>query len=299
MHTTRKNGFTLVELLVVIAIIGTLISMLLPAVQAVREAARRTECSNNLRQMGLAVQSYVSQYGGKTFPPGSPGAKKHGLFTYMLPFIEQIDLYKSLDLKLPTDQIGQQRYMTLETYLCPSYAGLNVVKAAAANYENGAVTTYQGVCGAMRTASTPAVKSGYGDMPTNGIFGFGFNRRLSAVRDGLSNTLAIGEYVHRDRDANSFYSGYPGNVRGWILGANESTGAYAIKVVKYPINDMVDRVADSAPFNHLPFGSDHPQGCNFLVADASVRFLPSSLDFGLYQSLATCNGEEPDGQMPP
>ena len=299
MRTTHRNGFTLVELLVVIAIIGTLISLLLPAVQAVREAARLAECSNNMKQMGTAVQGYISQYGGKTFPPGSPGPKKHGLFTYMLPFIEQVDLFRSFDFKVPTDQIQQQRYMTLEMYLCPSYAGLSVVKADAANYKNGAVTTYLGVGGTIRTASTPVVKSTYGDMPTNGIFGFGSNRRVAdAQRDGLSNTLAIGEFVHRDRDPNSDYAGYPGNVRGWILGANESTGSYALKVVQYPINDRIDRVRDNILFNHLPFGSDHPQGCNFLVADGGVRFFPTDFDFALYRSLATCNGEEPDGIMP-
>jgi prepilin-type N-terminal cleavage/methylation domain-containing protein len=299
MRTTHRTGFTLVELLVVIAIIGTLIAMLLPAVQAVREAARRAECTNNLKQMGVAVQQYITTYGGKTFPPGSPGAKKHGLFTYMLPYMEQGDLFDSIDRTKPTDQIGQQRYMSIDTYLCPSYAGLNVVKAAAANYENGAVTTYLGIGGTVRSSSPAMVKSGYGDMPNNGIFCFGFNRRVAdAQRDGLSNTLAIGEFVHRDRDPNSFYSGYPGNVRGWILGANESTGSYAIKVVMYPINDRVDRIKDNVLFNHLPFGSDHPQGANFLIADGGVRFLPADLDFALYRSLSTCNGEEPDGIMP-
>jgi len=300
MRTTHRNGFTLVELLVVMAIIGTLISLLLPAVQAVREAARRAECANNMRQMGVAVSGYISQYGGKTFPPGSPGPKKHGLFTYMLPYIEQADMYNSLNFKVPTDQLTQQRYMTIDGYLCPSYAGLNVVKAAAANYELGAVTTYLGIGGTVLGATSITTKSQYGDMPNNGIFNWGPNRRTAEVRDGLSNTLAIGEFVHRDRNPNSFYSGYPGNVRSWILGANESTGTYAFKVVMYPINDKVDRITDNILFNHLPFGSDHPQGANFLVADSTVRFFSEGMDYALYRSLATCNAEEPPpyGIMP-
>ncbi|MCP4590129.1 MAG: DUF1559 domain-containing protein, partial [bacterium] len=94
---TANRGFTLVELLVVITIIGILIALLLPAVQAAREAARRMQCSNNLKQLGLAVHNYVSIY-SEHFPLGCMGYERHGLFTAMLPFLEQDVVHDKLDL---------------------------------------------------------------------------------------------------------------------------------------------------------------------------------------------------------
>jgi prepilin-type N-terminal cleavage/methylation domain-containing protein len=91
---SRPQGFTLIELLVVIAIIAILIGLLLPAVQKVREAATRSQCTNNLKQMGLAVHNYESAYGG-SHPP--PGTQMHSLFTYLLPFIEQNNVYNMID----------------------------------------------------------------------------------------------------------------------------------------------------------------------------------------------------------
>jgi len=283
---------------VVIGIIGILVGLLLPAVQAVREAGRRAQCTNNLKQIGLAVQSYINQSGGTFFPPGSPGPKKHGLFTYLLPHMEGGPIYRALDLKSATDR-QQQRYTVLNMYVCPSYPGPQMITDNPASFMDGALCTYQGISGTLRDR-VPVVKSPeYGDLPKNGVFGYGFIRRVAEVRDGLTNTLAIGEFVHRDRDPKSGYSGFPGNVRSWILGANESTGSYAVKVVQYPLDAPVDRVANGVPYNHLPLGSDHRVGANFFIADGSVRFLSNELDLELYRNLSTCNGEERDAVLPP
>ena len=294
MKNTLHRGFTLIELLVVIAIIGILIALLLPAVQHAREAARCAECTNKLKQMGLAMHGYLEQQ-PEYFPPGSPGPTKHGLFTHLLPFMEEGKTYDGVNLKGRTD-VESERYKLLTLYLCPSYAGRPLIENNI-SYMNGAMTTYQGVGGVIRGQGERSTPSQYGDMPHNGMFGWGFNRSAGQVTDGLSNTLAIGEFVHRDRLAGT-YSGFPGNVRGWIMGANTSTGSYAFKVCEYPMNSALDRIAHGVPFNHLPMGSDHGSGANFLVADGSVRFMPEVMDWEVYKSLCTCNGGEPNAKLP-
>jgi prepilin-type N-terminal cleavage/methylation domain-containing protein/prepilin-type processing-associated H-X9-DG protein len=131
----RRSGFTLIELLVVIAIIGTLIALLLPAVQKVREAAARTQCSNNLKQMGLALHNFNDQFrhfpsGGEgTNPNGTPVMRTyfdlHSVFTMLLPFMEEEDVYRQFDLRFayndttaPRNQVAAQA--VIPTYLCPS-----------------------------------------------------------------------------------------------------------------------------------------------------------------------------------
>ena len=280
------HGFTLVELLVVIAIIGVLVALLLPAVQAAREAARRTQCSNNLKQMGLAIQNYVSVHKGY-FPRGSPGPSRHGLFTYMLPFFEEANIYGGVNLKGDT-RVEPHRYTEVRTYLCPSYPYETTIR----NYEpsmDGSLATYQGVGGTYIPGQPFVVGSiGHGgEMPFNGIFMWGRSRRLRDVTDGTSHTMAIGEYVQRDQDNGPYAS----NVRAWILGANDDFGTYAFKVIQYQINSPLG-IADAVPFNHLCMGSYHAGGAQFVMADGSVQFLADLIEFNVYQGLATCNQDE-------
>jgi prepilin-type N-terminal cleavage/methylation domain-containing protein/prepilin-type processing-associated H-X9-DG protein len=299
-----RAAFTLVELLVVITIIGILIALLLPAVQSARESARAAGCSNNLHQMGIAVQHYNQNHSGY-FPPGSPGSVRHGLFTYLLPYLELDNVYNDLELiKRPDPSFNphneSHRYTYLSIYRCPSFLGPKVIQPGQANasYKQGALTNYQGVGGTYDPSYQPVTRSGaYGDMPHNGIFGWGFVRASAKVRDGLSNTLAMGEFVHTDQNQSSFFSGDPGNVRGWIMGANDGTGTYAFKVFRYGPNADLDRVGNSVPYNHLPFGSYHPHGVNFLLGDGSARLIPSTINLSVYQALGTCNGGE-SAQMP-
>ena len=298
-----RRGFTLVELLVVIAIIGVLIALLLPAVQQAREAARRMQCSNNLKQMGLACHNYLDTYQGY-FPPGSfyHATKKwsHGFAVAMLPYLEQNALYEAYDFTIDPLAAGNKdvRWTQVDAFFCPSYNG-EPINTSTNAYSDGALFTYQGVAGVYYNDA--ALDSGVtdanpGKISSNGVFRFDGPQRAATIVDGLSNTVMIGEFVHQDRTGVN--SGIPGNVRLWVTGTTKTTGTdsdkglYSTKVIyQDTINSTRDRLM-GVGFNHLPFGSKHPGGAQFSVSDGSVRFLPETINFDVYRAVATINGKE-------
>jgi prepilin-type N-terminal cleavage/methylation domain-containing protein len=216
MQRSKRRGFTLVELLVVIAIIGILIALLLPAVQAAREAARRSQCTNNLKQVGLALQNYHDTY--KSFPPeaiygnGVLSGSKQGPYNYtwlfmILPFIEQQPLYDSADLSYPIwvgpsgspQAVASTQVGALQ---CPSAEELQVTDThnmAYTNYiasegfhwwKDGWVSTlqdYGGKCAVEGTANFPR----QGDLMN--VFAQTRTRKMSDIRDGTSNTIVVAE----------------------------------------------------------------------------------------------------------
>lgn len=318
----KKNGFTLVELLVVIAIIAILIGLLIPAVQAVRESGRKMQCANNLKQIALACNSYASS-NRDAFPPANgmrkyPNGKEEGAFNhsfavFILPFIEQQVLYDSIDFTISSRDMYYQnpRPAALKTvipiYYCPSYQR-EVFCTEEIYYKYGALWTYNGVGGVIRTQEeldakkgdpymvAPTVSGGtYGDLPDNGMFTWMKAIKTSTVTDGLSNTLLVSEYIQKD--SKGTYSTQAGNVRPWVLGANENRGMYAFKVIKYKINEHHDRIAESVPFNYLPMGSDHTDGVNSAKADGSVAFLNENMDVHVYKAMGTRNGGQPESGL--
>ena len=311
-RTSCKTAFTLVELLVVITIIGILISLLLPAVQAAREAARRLQCSNNLKQIGLATHLYIEASQGY-FPPGSRGSQKHALFSLLLPYMEQQALYDQMDINgVKTGILGCTykepewiRYTLLNVYICPSFSGEVIHKQPSNVNTDGAMTCYQGVGGAIVVDATGNIIKGsgyiadstYGDVPNNGIFQIapagGKNRTvaLAAVHDGLSNTVAFSEFVYYEPDPTTWYGTAPGAMRPWVYGANAPPVSYAFKSIRCSINAKV--YYPDYQFMNFPMSSHHPGGCNMTMADGSVQFISESLDLPTLRALATINGSEP------
>ncbi len=297
MYPLRRQGFTLVELLVVIAIIGILIALLLPAVQAAREAARRIQCVNNMKQIGLGLHNYATAC-NNCFPPGPQGNFRHGMFSLLLPYMEQQQLYDELDVKLETytrTEYDPGRFTIVSSYICPSWPHKSLYPLAEVSGRasaSGGLTLYQGVGGAFPDEDPRCVSINFGDIPKNGMFSAYVARRISDVTDGLSNTIAVGEFAHIDADGIGANSQTPGNVRAWInsgliFAGPDDIGMMSAKVVVYPINAKINRTSDGIPFNHLPFTSFHAGGMNALLGDGSVTFLNDNMDFLTYQQLST------------
>ena len=297
---SHPRGFTLVELLVVIAIIGVLLALLLPAVQAAREAARRAQCSNNLKQIGLAVHSYADI--NRKLPAGGiwnpAGQGKGSALVHLLPFVEEKSIFDAFDFKkLNTDGSFYPGTATLigstaiPTYICPSDDGNpSVVGLAKHNYaaSRGPTEVYDNPsCSCTHPWQMLAMAPL--DNPAN--FAGPFTRMGSAaglqqVTDGLSKTIFFGEVRPN-------CSEHARN--GWA--ASNNGNGYCTTLI--PIN--FDTCNDSSPDpchrscnwnTEVGFKSLHPGGAQFLLGDGSVRFLPEDMDHQAYQYL----GAKSDGQ---
>jgi len=316
VSAAKRAGFTLVELLVVIAIIGILVALLLPAIQSAREAARRAQCTNNLKQMGLAAQNYASVK--KELPMGfgrtlthvqkNVNFVKEGLFTLMLPYMEEQSVFERIAFNyyLPPVKAYSDdpvRDQVIAGYVCPDWPDAKVTGSVPAGFEYqlGAVCTYTGVGGAVRNAGEKLIPSGFGQIPNNGAFMVrqegtglvkslvGAGRKLGQITDGQSNSFMIGEFVHRNCQFGGFTEEPPGNVRPWYV-AGFSDAPYSFKILENPPNVCVSRA--DINFNYLPLGSFHPGLTQFVFVDGSVHVINNDIDLIVYKDIATVNGGE-------
>ncbi len=310
----ENGGFTLVELLVVIAIIGILIALLLPAVQAAREAARRMQCTNNLKQLALAMHTYEAAH--KAFPPGALSINNLSWNCFLLPFIEQGPLHKQFQeygafnqgtYNNGTNNEGQNKANLLALngvagFLCPSSTDDMATHPSGTltNPERKTYTShYYGVSGPL--GINPATNAAYraaqtsnqwGGFALQGMLQVNASTRLRDVTDGTSNTLLLGEIANGD-GANW--------CRGVGLGTNptgnplDGTGPMGMSSSKNVVNAI--NLPLTSVFNNISFSSRHPGGANFARADGSVDFLPDNVDLTLYKSLATRDGGEPVSTM--
>ena len=203
-RSKRTVGFTLIELLVVIAIIGVLIALLLPAVQAAREAARALKCQNHLKQIGLGLHNYHDANGG--LPPGgmatpSTAAANDGMgfHVLLLPYVEQDALFRQFNRRCPTTRRRTERsgQTSVPIYLCPSAINLYTENAGenAATGEKGWTTHYHGNMGPndLATNRYEVIASTNGGQARQGVLGRDTKIRLTEITDGTSNTFLVGE----------------------------------------------------------------------------------------------------------
>lgn len=324
---SRRPGFTLIELLVVIAVISVLISLLLPAVQQAREAARRTQCRNNLKQLGLAMHNYVSTFGG--FPMGKNTTQKTGVVNgvtttttnlpaqaRILPFLDQANLYALINFNVagndPTNAVPYAT--TIPGFLCPSDNDSegNLVGGRSSYYTNTGTNVINGLPG-LTVGST-----NYGmPMPNGPIYQDSYVR-FSAITDGSSSTALMSErrlgdgsnsistpgsdtfqpgtYPNNDNDVyqqcHSFdvtNLAYQGKSNGGVpwILPDHTTTYYFHILGPNDLSCMFPPSRIATTAN-----SRHVGGVTLLMCDGSVRFGSSNVDLSVWRAIGTINGGE-------
>jgi prepilin-type N-terminal cleavage/methylation domain-containing protein len=309
-----RRAFTLIELLVVIAIIAILIGLLLPAVQQAREAARRTQCRNHMKQIGLALHNYHDRH--QRFPIGV--TEQNGQLSwhaYILPDIDQAPLYNQFNWDGTSIYImspnGPHCLQRIPVYLCPSSdANRNPVEVWPSGFEPNIpgpprpveTTHYYGVLGPQgvnlySVVSTPnGIRVGganypqstsvcpelpapsHGGFGTSGILSMDKATPLRDVTDGTTNTILVGELSWRK--ANVY--------RCWFRGIN-GCGTGGSKNIKHPINKFPFTTWNA---NDTSFGSEHVGGTHITLSDGAVRFISENIDLALFKALGSAGQSE-------
>jgi prepilin-type N-terminal cleavage/methylation domain-containing protein/prepilin-type processing-associated H-X9-DG protein len=328
MNHRKPRGFTLIELLVVIAIIAVLIALLLPAVQAAREAARRSQCVNNLKQIGLAVMNYEST--NTSLPPGCKFQVWGTWAVFILPYIEQQQTYNAWNslgdwgtsaasgntaLRYSGPANTTTTTTRFNSYTCPSDTRSNPLGGIpsynyAANYGNTAIMTVSSNAAGQQTLTGPVVSyTGLTDGGVSVTFvyaGAPFNDiangavQLSAVTDGLSNTMLFSEIVEGQDSPTGAY-----DLRGFIHWWEAAF--YEASLIPNSVqNDLMQSASycqskylgnppcAAAPGNAYVHASRsrHPGGVNTLMGDGSVRFIKNTINLMTWQGLSTTKGGE-------
>lgn len=297
-HRLKASGFTLIELLVTIGIIGILVALLLPAVQATREASRKASCGNNSKQFALAIQNYHAAF--KTFPPGSyhatPTSFSWGMVSQVLPFLEQAGKFASIDFSQPhcgqhikdlqTIGAADPSSEPISSLLCPSdpASGQSLLSGPTGPLPfSGDVgvlypVNYMGMAGSNDPDISSTFTACGGITNGNGIFFSRSKIKFRDLLDGSSHTILFGE------------RSIPRNLGwGWpICGGHECehyvTSTQGIYPGNYDPNEY---------FLHLQhYWSWHPGGCHITMADGSTNFVTYSIDYETYLALSTRDGKE-------
>ncbi|MCC6510444.1 MAG: DUF1559 domain-containing protein [Pirellulaceae bacterium] len=305
-----RLAFTLVELLVVIAIIGILVGLLLPAVQSAREAARRMQCQNNLKQIGLALHNYHDTV--RKFPAsfyrawpttlgGTFGTPGWGWGTMILPHIEQTALYNALDVNRSTLNNNAAAKLLaqtpLPTYRCPSDSGT----PQNANRANFATSNYMAVFGALYDQAAPsagALVYGSREKAGTGCFSPNSAVRMGDIIDGTSNTVMVGEMNYGPngvKRADGTLNPYNGGI--WVGTPNDPLNTSNVSCQLSLCGEAAGANARfrkiNTPFSSNAFSSAHVGGAQFVFGDGSVRFVSQNGDGVMIDRIA----DRDDGQV--
>jgi prepilin-type N-terminal cleavage/methylation domain-containing protein/prepilin-type processing-associated H-X9-DG protein len=310
LNSRTRRGITLVELLVVIAIIAVLIGLLLPAVQKVREAARRMSCANNLKNLGLALHNYHGDHG--TFPPGAVGPqnglflslKHHGLDSYLLPYLEQDAPFRQYRWDVSWFEPPNQPVVNtqLKIWQCPSAQANRVQDGSLPTVTPPTEVPFNGTaaCGdyaGMSQVYAELARRGLIDPlsgPLNavgnydGVFPVNCTRRLTDILDGSSNTILMAECAGRPQ----LWRGRKPVPNVWLTG-----GPWASRNLLWGRGATPDGTDFHGPCainctNDREVYSFHPAGANAVFADGSVHFLQASLSIRVFARLVTPAGGE-------
>jgi prepilin-type N-terminal cleavage/methylation domain-containing protein len=294
------RGFTLIELLVVIAIIAILVAMLLPAVQQVREAARKSQCQDHLHNLVIALHDY--EINASIYPPGGfrEGVNQGNALSWhamILPYIEQKPLYDQLNFNFTSyNQNANKQYAleVIDLFLCPSGNQTHTGNTgehwtASGNNQRTTTTHYYGVMGPKSPGGTgmpltPKIgggtypratsTSGHGYYAVTGVLRKQVSHKERDVTDGTSNTLVVGEISWND--ANTY--------RVWLRGC-EGSASGGVKNIENPINAVPYNGSNN--FNDVSFGSEHAGGAQFCALDGKVTFLSENIDMMVYRALGS------------
>jgi prepilin-type N-terminal cleavage/methylation domain-containing protein/prepilin-type processing-associated H-X9-DG protein len=294
-----RRGFTLIELLVVIAIIGVLIALLLPAVQQAREAARRIQCTNNLKQMALAAHNYVSS--NNVLPQGATIQRDYNSGFYwtsgslhvpLLQFMEQKPLYDATNFSLNIYNVENVTIsgIGLPYLFCPSDGGVEQSDQLPSSFLLGPWpnptwtmfhTSYAGCAGTWwYIFAPPSINSLH-----NGLFYYKSSVRYASITDGLSNTIAFGERAHTMLSASDQASWH------WWTSGNYGDTVFNTLYPMNPFKKLQLTDGGGAASNNGESGLDayvssassfHPAGCNFAMMDGSVKFLKETIGTWAY-----------------
>lgn len=302
LKRSHNNAFTLIEVLIVLVVVGLLVGLLVPAVQQARELSRRTRCTNNLRQIGIAIHAYASTSG--VFPVSGTTYSIHAM---ILPQLEQYPLYSAINFSVASDRRENRTAATigLSDYLCPSDLGSDGSGIGRNNYS--------GNCG---VGYDLANQKWNGVFHPNGSLPSGFNR----VTDGTSSTACFAEWALgpdfgvRDRSRSVFQTPITSTISDHLRFAEVCQN---IDVLSAPLNgpskgeNWLQYGYGYTNYNHLltpnqpsctngtlvlegawTAGSEHPGGANALLLDGHVRFVRMSIGVPVWRSLGTANGGE-------
>lgn len=272
----RVRGFTVIELFLVMGIVAVSVALILPAVQSSRNAARRNQCTNNMKEIGLALHNYHDAF--NTYPPGWVKGNQFAWSVHLLTFIEQVNIYNELNFLTKYDKDNRLLRSRIETYRCPDDRGVDL--AAGLGRSN-----YAGVM--VGKPSNTTAESTHG----GGSFGVNSRRNFRSFRDGTSNTIMVGE---RRSTAKA------GKQKGAQKDGGDVHGTEGTWVGTNPGELSIVSSSELGTPNSSTYGafsSPHAGGANFLLGDGAIKLISEKIDKTTFAQICTTDGGEANGDF--